>query len=551
MPSKVISIPAASRTFSALRDLGYDLNSAVADIIDNSLSRGKAQNIYVYFNKNKKNEFFIRICDDGIGMNSEILEEAMRVGSSNKDYIEGDLSKYGLGLKTASLSQAHKLDVISRKKGFHTTGYSWDMFHVKKTDKWELFKHTSAEINLIKNSFLKEQTFYNSKSIEKLFAKNSWTIVSWCQLKDFQNNYNSYNSNVTAESYFYRVSDKLVIYLRMVFGRFIDGENAVRKTNIFFNDEKLKSLDPFCRKEKHTMEMPLTEKNGNYKIDEELPPILIRRYILPTNPSKPGNFRFSSHEAWEEAKGNLSWNEAQGYYVYRNNRLINWGGWYRTKALDEHDKLARASIDLTEAHDELFTLDVKKTRIQFPEDFKNHLQDNVNKNFISIAKKRYGISEKKQNLVMNAVREKSKKLNHLSKELVNADSITVTEDKYDLITIKNKYGSKLSQDLTYKILEAGQKIISVPFGNDRYLWKMIPNPDSDFQVMVNTDHPFYEIVYGNAENDKKITAIMDAFLFTMSFIELKCITSNNEFLFEQIQEVASSVLKKFVEEKIL
>jgi hypothetical protein len=80
---------------------------------------------------------------------------------------------------------------------------------------------------------------------------------------------------------------------------------------------------------------------------------------------------------------------------------------------------------------------------------------------------------------------------------------------------------------------------------------MVPSPHNEFQVMVNTDHPFYDVVYGDAEKDKKVTAIMDAFLFSMSYIELKCITNNNEMLFEQMKVVASSVLKKFIEEKIL
>ena len=80
---------------------------------------------------------------------------------------------------------------------------------------------------------------------------------------------------------------------------------------------------------------------------------------------------------------------------------------------------------------------------------------------------------------------------------------------------------------------------------------MVPNPFNEFQVLVNTNHPFYEKVYGDSEKDKKITAIMDAFLFTMSFIELKCITNNNELLFDQMKEVASSVLTKFVDENII
>ena len=79
MADKITSIPGAKRTINALRDLGYDLNSAVADILDNSISRGKAKNIYVDFNKDKKGKYHLFIIDDGSGMNSGILEEAMRL----------------------------------------------------------------------------------------------------------------------------------------------------------------------------------------------------------------------------------------------------------------------------------------------------------------------------------------------------------------------------------------------------------------------------------------------------------------------------------------
>jgi hypothetical protein len=92
MADKVTSILGAKRTINALRDLGYDLNSAVADILDNSISRGKANNIYVNFNKDTNGKFRLSMIDDGSGMNSVILEEAMRIGSSSDDYLKGDLS---------------------------------------------------------------------------------------------------------------------------------------------------------------------------------------------------------------------------------------------------------------------------------------------------------------------------------------------------------------------------------------------------------------------------------------------------------------------------
>ena len=136
MADKIISIPAAGRTFAALRDLGYDLNSAVADILDNSFSRskGNADNIYIWFDYDPKDRFRIRIYDDGRGMSEERLEEAMRLGSSADEYEKGDLSKYGMGMKTASLSQANKLTVISRSSSGFLSAYQWDMNHVKKTN---------------------------------------------------------------------------------------------------------------------------------------------------------------------------------------------------------------------------------------------------------------------------------------------------------------------------------------------------------------------------------------------------------------------------------
>lgn len=548
MAEKIISIPGAKRTTSALKDLGYDLNSAVADILDNSISRGEAKNIFIDFKKDENEKFRLIIADDGRGMNSDTLEEAMRIGSSNDDYSNGDLSKYGMGMKTASMSQSLMITVLSKMVGEPETAFNWDLNHVYQTNKWEIFKLEQSEIQIKKSNIRKNDYNY----INNLLIGESWTVLLWEDLREFEENYNSYKSIVTAENYFYRVIDGLKTYLGLVFHRFLAGENSASKTNIFINSTKIKPIDPFCRNELHTIELELSEKNGNFVIREENNPIVIKRYILPTNPKKEGEFKFSSIEAWEEASGTKSWNDSQGYYVYRNNRLISWGGWFKTKNKDEHDKLARASIDLLSEHDDLFTLDVKKTKIQFPEELKNHLRDNINSKFISEAKRRYAGSEKKKSDIINVVRENPKKVSHLAAELVKSDNISVVEgNTSNQLIIKNQYGLKISEDMGYKMLDAGKKIISKPFGDATLLWKMIPNPNNEFQVIVNSDHPFYNIVYGDAEKDKKITAIMDAFLFTMSFIELKCITNNNELLFDQMKEVASSVLNKFIDEKIL
>ena len=151
MADKIISIPGAKRTINALRDLGYDLNSAVADILDNSISRGLAKNIYIDFNKDKNGKHYICIIDDGTGMNSTILEKAMRIGSKNDGYSKGDLSKYGMGMKTASMSQASMITVLSKMDGCQQTAFRWDLNHVENTDKWEIFRLNSEDIKSVKS----------------------------------------------------------------------------------------------------------------------------------------------------------------------------------------------------------------------------------------------------------------------------------------------------------------------------------------------------------------------------------------------------------------
>lgn len=546
--NKVTSIPAASRTLSALSDIGYNLNSALADIIDNSISQGHANNIWVHFVKNSDEKYSIRIVDDGVGMKHFELEEAMRLGSSDENYIKGDLSKYGMGMKTASLSQADELIVLSKFNNENPTAYKWDMNYVKKNNQWEIFSYDELEVKKLIKEINLENIF-----LRDLSNTNHWTIVVWNNLKKFEKDIKSYKSKLTAENFYHRTFDNLEKYIRLVFHRFIEGKNGIREVKIHFNGNKIEPLDPFCLNEPYTKRYNLSEAASNFYIKSDIPPVKIKAYILPTNPKKTGEFKFSSIEAWEEAKGILSWNDAQGYYVYRNNRLINFGGWFYTKGKDEHDKLARASIDLTDEHDDIFTLDVKKTRVQFPESLKIHLKDKVNKGFINYAKKRYSGSTKKTNQPLNSIRSNRSrnKISSFSKRLVDKDNIAVRHNNSEKeLIINNPFGSKISDDLTYLLLESGQKIISDSFGEDTYLWKMVPNPNNEFQVLVNTDHPFYDLVY-SGEKDQKTSAVMDAFLFAMCFIELKCISEENEHLFSQMREVSSEVLKNFVLENLL
>src|SRR5581483_5060272 len=130
-------VPSARRLINSLRDLGYDFAQAVADLVDNSIEAGASRvNIDVEF---EGDDSWVRITDDGKGMSPEELREAMRYGAE-REYHDDDLGKFGLGLKTASMSQCQRLSVATRwnRDRADITAYAWDLDHIEKTNRWEI-----------------------------------------------------------------------------------------------------------------------------------------------------------------------------------------------------------------------------------------------------------------------------------------------------------------------------------------------------------------------------------------------------------------------------
>ena len=151
---KAQAIPEAASMIETFRAIGYNLETAIADIIDNSIS-ANARNIYI--NRIwRGGQSIITIKDDGDGMNSNEIIQAMRPGAQNplSDRSENDLGRFGLGLKTASFSQCRKLSVLSKRKDYASAFWSWDLDYVAQSDKWELLQWMPEELKGELNSLL-------------------------------------------------------------------------------------------------------------------------------------------------------------------------------------------------------------------------------------------------------------------------------------------------------------------------------------------------------------------------------------------------------------
>jgi hypothetical protein len=331
------AIPEASSMIETFRAIGYNIETAIADIVDNSIS-ANAKNIWINFEW-KGSETWLSIKDDGIGMNNEELIQAMRPGSKNplEDRSNKDLGRFGLGLKTASFSQARKLTVISKKKEYNTIFWTWDLDYVRHTGYWHL-------IDLMPSGF-------STKILDDL---PSGTLVIWNEIDRVVKHLKQ--DDTKALDKFQIIMEQVKKHLAMVFHRFIES----KKIKIFFQDNEIKSWNPFLIDEQATQSFP-EEPLHNGKIT-------LKGFVLP-HKSK------ISEEKYKDAEGTKGWNEHQGFYIYRNERLLLAGDWLGMFRKEEHYKLTRIQIDLPNSLDADWQIDIKKSVARPPIIFRDHIRN--------------------------------------------------------------------------------------------------------------------------------------------------------------------------------
>jgi hypothetical protein len=321
--------------------MGYDFAQAVADVVDNAIT-AKATSISVDIEFDG-DDSWVRIADNGHGMKPETLREAMRFGSS-RDYEDDDLGKFGLGLKTASLSQCQCLSVASRwnRERADITGYAWDLDHIDRTNKWEIIPLERERSTAVVRDPLKD---------------HPGTVVLWKRLDRLLGYVHPYGE--TSRKRLAQMCREVEIHLAMVFHRFLSGQVRRRKLKISVNGNAIEPWDPFCRNESKTQTLqPVTFELEHEGATGE---VLLEPYILPPQDV------FSSKEAADAAGGPNKWNQQQGFYIYRAGRMIQSGGWSHLRANDEHMKLARIAVSFTPALDEAFKVNVAKMRVHLPE----------------------------------------------------------------------------------------------------------------------------------------------------------------------------------------
>ena len=320
----------------SMRSVGYSLSAALADLIDNSIT-ANARSIEIDLEPILAEH--IAILDDGDGMTPSVAREALRLAGSVGERTRSDLGRFGLGLKTASLSQARCLTVISRSDG-QTTGLQWDIDHIAATQTWSLHRLTEAE--------LCETPWY-----ERLEPRESGTLVVLRKLDLLLGDAKDPGALIRERAL------EVSADLSLIFHRFLARRRD--RVAISVNGVEVKPLDPFVTANPRTQESP----TQYIPVDGEQ--VAVTAFTLP-HPSGLTPAERRRHDLGEGMR------DAQGFYVYRNERLISHGHWYGLARMTEISKQTRIRVDIPNSLDHLWQLDIKKSRAEPPASFKAELR---------------------------------------------------------------------------------------------------------------------------------------------------------------------------------
>lgn len=334
-----VEVPPEPQLMESMRAVGYTLQTAIADIVDNSIS-ANAGSVGIYFNSSTPDH--LAVIDDGDGMSAADVQNAMRLAGRSPKAPRGetDLGRFGLGLKTASLSQCRTLTVVSSRNG-EVCGYMWNLDYLSEVGRWALIELSQDEIRDL------------PRAVDFLSTEHG-TMVLWRDL-----DYLVYARGTSQKS----LDEALVAtrdHLALVFHRYLNGEHG-RPFSIRINGKEPEKIDPFLEDRRATQPGPVE----SFKVDGQV--VTARPYTLP--------FISKLTETDRRRAGvTTTLRDSQGFYIYRQMRLVIWGTWFSIMPKEDTGRLARVKVDVPNTLDHLWALDIKKSAAVPPPAVKKELR---------------------------------------------------------------------------------------------------------------------------------------------------------------------------------
>lgn len=526
----LINEPDASRLIFGLRDTGYNFRTAAADIIDNSIA-ANANEVNVRISMTSDGRKFVYFGDNGDGMDEDGVHKAMRYGAPVRANL-ASLGKFGLGLKTASSSVCLRFALISRKSpNAPLAKLAWDLDHVEETGKWEM---TAEPVDQLEMDAFEE------------LCGDKGTLVVWSKCDRLLSKNYSDPGGANEQAAIRRLRASLKEHIALIYHRFLDtGDSRQRNVAITVNGEQVEPWNPFfpekaeqvLSENQQRIEMDLADGNGSGVAT-------IKAWILPNSNTLTED---------ERKKANIT-NRGQGFYIYREGRLINQGGWLGVfgaqGSFEPHMSLLRIEFDFGHDLDEAFYVDVKKSRILFDPAIEEHLQKLLG-NARREADNRYRRKEKEKAAQVT--------LDHGSANISISGAPTAKKPvviEVDVTTqtavVQNTQGAriKLHQPVQNNVAAEKMYVDAVDDIMSGELWEPALRSTGEVGhvpgVRINKHHDFYQKIYLRAGASGYSVQGMDLLLWAFATAEIDFSNPEMQPIFSDIREVVSSNLKKLL-----
>ena len=419
-----------------MRALGYSFQAAVADVIDNSIAAGATKIELISPPIKDPDTAYLAILDNGHGMNRQELIKAMQLACKNPSQKreDNDLGRFGLGLKTASLSQCRELIVISLKNGAINIA-SWDLDEIKREQDWTLLLLD------------KEETEFQ-QIISQLKKYSSGTAVIWRRFDRLRTDTGFF------ETAFREYLSLTAEHLSLVFHRFLEGETKIPRISMELNGTRIKPKDPFIKSSLSSVQIvPIYIRQG--KKPDFKDSVVVKSHTLPEQSM------LTESDKKKMGLSGRTLSEDQGFYIYRRGRLIHWGGWLGLRKMTQASKLCRVQVDVPASLDHYWLLDIKKSRAVPPKEVTKELKNFLEHLTEGSDKRQTGARNKK--VVENSLWQTSVGSDDYSIE-INRSSEYLAQFSRELTPEQNK---KLSALLTMLELTLPIEWINAQYVSDR------------------------------------------------------------------------------------
>ena len=521
MPDSVVLPPQAARTIEGLRDTGYEPSDALEDIIDNSIA-ARATEVLVRVWMDPTGEPLVTVADNGHGMDEAGLINAMTYGSAARQN-KASLGKFGLGLKTASTAMCRQLTVVTRATdGSTPQAATWDLDFVQERNEWLLQRPdpTPEQIELL----------------DEAAAGSAGTLVTWSKVDRLMNEYANPTGRAAKNALARRV-EEFRTSLALTYLRFLRGAPPHQKVRIVLNEEEVEPWDPFGE-----------DFGTEVLLDQEFPVEIRDADATTTNAS----FRLRAFalpprsELTKEQQDRARILTAnQGFYVFREGRLLAHGTWLGLRSVEPHFNLSRIEFSFDHQLDDAFQIDIKKSRIQLQRDLQENLRRFVQP-AIAEAETRYRKNQRTVAVTTQGdIHTTTNKIIGQNRDrLVTA---TVVTDGAGQATVQNSRGLTTISIGIVPGGTPGPHIVVQESLDDGLLWRpAIVNGEQ--AVAINAGHPFYRRVYlANRDNGTAIQG-MNFLLWGLCEAEWAVITEDEKEHMDAVRREVTRVTRVLANE---